>query len=659
MLLKDTNINKRFLSPLSKKKIYTTEQLCQFFPRKYYNYREIVTIQNAVDGTHHVVCGKLCTVEMRDKNDKKYIVMSILQQDETWLRVMMFQNQYLYESYLMMKNNLIVVGGLVEQNEYGYSIINPDVFTLQSMFQPGIASVYPKVKGMADATLENLIQTEIKKQPEVLEQDILDKGKVIPLPLALQYVHKPNDVKQLAAGKWRMLFNDLLYFSMALKLGDNGGAKTSIFKLNQTKVMESFISKLPFALTKDQRDVVDHVIKQAAEGKRNNILLQGDVGCGKTIVAVCLMIAAAENGHQSVLMAPRTVLARQHYEEIEKYAQMCGYSCIFLHSNMKAKEKKDAISGIKTGRYQFIIGTHSCLAEDVEYYDLALIITDEEHLFGVKQKEALVKKANAGVHAVSMSATPIPRSLALVLYGDHKEICSIQTMPNGRKPIITGQVTDRSRIFPFMEQEIRNGHQCYVVCPAIEESDSEAVELVAIETVEREYRQYFESRGIRIGIVNGKMKDEDVKTVIHEFQENKVQILISTTVIEVGINVPNATVMAVEQAERFGLASLHQLRGRVGRSDLQSYCLLISEQEGNERLSVMCRTTNGFEIAEADLMQRGSGNLIGQEQSGLNRMVLKMIEHRDYYEGIIRPLADYCLKNGYGKGLFSMYDTGE
>ena len=266
-----------------------------------------------------------------------------------------------------------------------------------------------------------------------------------------------------------------------------------------------------------------------------------------------------------------------------------------------------------------------------------------------------MEKAKTGVHAVSMSATPIPRSLALVLYGEQKEILVIKTMPKGRLPVKTGIVHDHERTFPFMEQEIRAGHQCYVVCPAIEESENEEVNLVAIETIEGWYRSYFEPKGIKIGVVHGKMKEEEIREVIHQFAENECQILISTTVIEVGVNVPNATVMVSEQADRFGLATLHQLRGRVGRSSLQSYCVLVAEEE-KERLLVMTRTTDGFEIATADLMQRGSGNLIGQAQSGMNTLVNKMLKHSILYESLRKYAKKLIEENDYDR-LIDFYST--
>lgn len=658
MQLKDTELNKRLISSLKKRKITTTEQLCELFPRAYRDYRSICDVRKAASDRHVAVKAKLCKVELKtsDKSNINYIRMSLLQDDEVWINIGMFNNLYKIDYYRSMLQTDVVVYGKVIYDQYGYSMKDIEDIVPIHLFKPNISSVYKKYQGVGEDTLTAAIDYFVEETDEILEQIIVRAGKVTGYKEALKMLHHPESEDDIREGKKRMLFNDLLYFSIALKLNDNGGATDTKIIFSKRDMMDGFRKKLPFALTTDQNEVINKVYSNARSGKRNNILLQGDVGCGKTIVAVCLMLCAAENGYQSVLMAPRAVLARQHYDEIVKYAEMCGIEAVFLHSGMKQKEKKEAAARIKSGEVKFIIGTHSCLGEGIEYKNLGLIVTDEEHLFGVAQKEELVKKANNGVHAISMSATPIPRSLALVLFGENKEICSIKTMPNGRKPVKTAIQMTHKNTFPFMLKEIKAGHQCYVVCPAIEESDNEDINLIAIETVEKEYRSYFEPYGIKVGIVNGKMKEDEIRQVINAYTENKCQILISTTVIEVGVNVPNSTVMVIEQADRFGLASLHQLRGRVGRSDLQSYCILRSEETDNPRLNVMVQTTDGFKIAESDLVQRGCGNLIGQEQAGMNRFVQEMLENRKYFESI-RPLAEYCIKNGYGKGLVELYQN--
>ena len=653
MLLKETEIGKRVVSALARKKIINTQQLSQFFPKKYHDYRNIVPIQQAQD--YAAVRGILYKLDLRNVNNKKFISASILQEDGTWINTAFFSDVYRYDEYYLMLRHNVILCGMVNYDQYGYSIKSPELMCREEDFIPQILPVYTKITGVSTEYLRTILNTVINDQEEVLPADMVKELNLSGLKTALRQLHWPETREDIEGGSHRILVNDLLYFAVALELNNQGGKTDTNFVFTKNQMTGDFTHGLPFLLTEDQKSALTRFYLNANAGKRNNILLQGDVGCGKTIVAVCMMMIAAENGFQSVLMAPRTVLARQHYEEIEKYAETCGIEAVFLYSGMKSREKKEKYKKIADGTAKFIIGTHSCIANDLQYHNLGLIVTDEEHLFGVRQKEALVEKAKTGVHAVSMSATPIPRSLALVLYGEQKEILVIKTMPKGRLPVKTGIVHDHERTFPFMEQEIRAGHQCYVVCPAIEESENEEVNLVAIETIEGWYRSYFEPKGIKIGVVHGKMKEEEIREVIHQFAENECQILISTTVIEVGVNVPNATVMVIEQADRFGLATLHQLRGRVGRSSLQSYCVLVAEEE-KERLLVMTRTTDGFEIATADLMQRGSGNLIGQAQSGMNTLVNKMLKHSILYESLRKYAKKLIEENDYDR-LIDFYST--
>jgi ATP-dependent DNA helicase RecG len=489
--------------------------------------------------------------------------------------------------------------------------------------------------------LAEYIDQAVSCQAEYLPARIYAKAGQIPYGEALDMVHRPASGTDFCKGRDRLLFDEMLFFYLSLKASNDKGSEDSSLLFEKKDLMQSFIESLPFPLTAGQKAVTDRIAQTGMSGKRCNFLIQGDVGCGKTVVAIAAMFAAYENGMQSVLMAPRAVLARQHYEEVKKYADQFGITCVFLDSKIKSKEKWKAYEMISSGEAGFIVGTHSCVSEAVEYNRLGLVVTDEEHLFGVNQKEALQERASAGVHSISMSATPIPRSLASVLYGEKKEICIIKDKPAGRKPVITRAGSGRENVFPFLEKQIRAGRQCYVVCPAIEESDDQENPraIVSIKAVASEYKEYFEPKGIGIGFVDGKKKPEEIKKTMKEFAENRLQILISTTVIEVGVNVPNATVMVVEQADVFGLASLHQLRGRVGRSSLQSYCFLLSEEPDNERLQTMCSTNDGFEIAEADLRQRGTGNLIGTEQAGMNRFVTTMLDNPLLYQSV-KKFAD-------------------
>ncbi len=362
------------------------------------------------------------------------------------------------------------------------------------------------------------------------------------------------------------------------------------------------------------------------------------MSCGKTIVAMCLMLLMAENGYQSVLVAPTVILARQHFNELSRYADSLGFSTAFLSSDMTSSEKKRVIAEIKEKKHHLIVGTHSCFSKDVLYPSLGLVITDEEHKFGVVQRESVRKRSDHGVHTITMSATPIPRTIACSIYGDNIEVFTIKQMPNGRKPVKTAICVSDKPVFSFMEKELVKGHQAYVVCPLIEEAeeDTKMSGIASVEDVTDRYREHFEPLGYGIGVITGKTPKEEQARIKEKFSKNQIQILIATTVIEVGINVPNATVIVISSAERFGLATLHQLRGRVGRGDKQSYCILqkTNEAVSSENLHILEGETDGFEIAKADLKNRGSGNVLGLEQSGKNRFIDLIIQYPNLYKRV-------------------------
>lgn len=660
MLLKEEKeIKGAALKALSRRHVYTIDDLAKLGPRHYYDYRDIHDISKCQDGFRGAFSGTLIKLEKRrmpSNFKRKYIFARVQQLDGSCFNVMFFGALLLFENFSKMVNLPIVVAGKISVNEdFGATITNPDIFELQLHFKPLIYKKYTKLGGVPDEKLKEMIQECLSKSTELLEPEVLEKANLPNYVKCLYDLHYPTSFEDIAIAKKRILYNDLIYFAMCLQQSEPVAEK-SLIRLKRNGLLKTFVNGLPYELTTDQKECINRVIATSQAGRRNNVLLQGDVGTGKTVVAASLMICAVENGYQAVLMAPRTVLARQHYQEISGYAEKLGLTAVFLHAGMKGPERKEAKALIESGKAHLIIGTHSCLGNDIKYYNLGIMITDEEHLFGVNQKERIKEKAGQGLHTISMSATPIPRTLAAVLYGDSKEILCIKTKPAGRKEIITGCPKDREKTYRFMLKEIRHSHQCYVVAPSIE--DEEDNSLVSVEALEKEYKRFFEPLGVRVGVVHGKMKPEDAAEAIRAFSANETQILISTTVIEVGVNVPNATIMCIEQAERFGLASLHQLRGRVGRSSLQSYCFLMSEEENNERLSTMCETNDGFLIAEADLKQRGSGNLIGSEQAGVNQYITLMLQYPNIYKKA-KEIASFCLENGYGKKLFTIYSEHE
>ena len=644
----------RTLRALEKKHIVTNDDLARFVPRAYLDYRVVRSIAEIPDNTYGAAGGRLLDVDKRQgKTGVWYLVLRVQQADGNVFRVMMFSKSYLFGHYSLMKEKTVVICGKVSHDDtYGDSITDPDILVEQHEFRPGILPVYSKIKGVSEQNLRELVKNATEISEEILEPALLTDSGLPGYRKALRGLHDPKTVEDIRDGRKRLLYNDLLFFSMLLLTEHAQHKSGTPFWLQKRDKTDAFIEGLPFALTADQGAVLENIIAKGADGWRNNVLIQGDVGCGKTIVAIAAMLCAHENGYQSVLMAPRGVLASQHYADVCKYLDTFGVRSVFLHAGLRVKEKKEIIERIREGDTDVVVGTHSCLSDGVEYARLGLIVTDEEHLFGVQQKEMLAKKAGEGVHQLSMSATPIPRTLATILYGEDKEIAVIREMPEGRLPIKTAAVSDRTPAMRFLEKQIAAGRQAYVVCPLIEENDE--LDLLSLNEAYAVYNEYFVPRGIKIGAVNGRMDEADIKAAVDSFISGETKILLSTTVIEVGVNVPNATVMVIEQAERFGLASLHQLRGRVGRGSDQSYCVLISEDTENERIKTIVSTTDGFEIAEADLALRGTGDLIGTEQAGMNKYVQLMLDHREFYEAV-KERAKFALEHGFGRRLLAMY----
>ena len=662
MRLTAAEIPKRTLTALEKKHIYTTDDLVRWLPRKYRDYRKITPVTSCVPEQYYAIRGTLRLLDKRS-GQRQYMLLKVEPETDDYttahryVNVTFFSRMFLYQKYYSYIGSKIVICGKVSYDpQYGYSMTEPDELTLASAFEPGIRTIYPKVGGVSDDKLREMIDDALDRVTEPLDWELMQDALVeTDYRTALLKCHRPETAADLRIGRRRIDYNDMLYFALCIRKLQGNLPDSTIMTFRRTQEAGCFLAGLPFELTADQQAVIDKITEKSGTGKRINILLQGDVGSGKTVVALYAMMLAADNGFQAVLMAPREVLARQHYET---FVSLTGKTdeTVYLHSGMKAKERKEALKAVRDGKAKYIIGTHSCVSDDVIYHKLGLVVTDEEHLFGVDQKEKIVRKAEEGVHQISMSATPIPRTLASVLYGDKKEVEAIKTMPKGRLPIMSCIIDRRERAFPHMLKQIRAGRQCYVVAPAIEDNDD--IEIVSIESIEQEYRDFFEPRGVKIVVANGKMDKKAAEESVRSFAEGEAQILISTTVIEVGVNVPNASTILIEQADRFGLASLHQLRGRVGRGIHQSYCILRSDDLENPRLKTLCSTTDGFVIAEEDMKQRGTGNLLGVEQSGANRYIDLVLSNPSVYQQV-QEQAEYAFTLGLGEKLISMYREHE
>lgn len=640
MELSILDINKSKITQFEKKGIYSVEDLARLFPKKYYDFRKITPINQVVDGEYMAVVGTVENIMPKGK------MLRVKIKDSTGARMFIVWFQQTYISKMIKEGMEYIFCGKIQINtEYNTrQMTSPISWGADIKSNQRIIPQYPKLQGMSAEYLEKSISSAlaISDKTDYIEPILLDKFKIPKNSVALRSIHQPKDENEIKLARQRFIFDDLFTFSMQLMERQKDVEFQSPFVMPTCLTIKEFLSKLPFELTEDQSKALRYIYLKMRKGETVNALVQGDVGSGKTIVAIILMLISAENGFQSALMAPTTVLAKQHYLDLVEKTKDMGYKVGFLSGDMKAKEKREVLKGIESGEIQLVVGTHSVIQKDVHFKNLALAIVDEEHRFGVVQRQGLNEKSKKGVHTVIMSATPIPRTLALSIYGEHVDVLTIKTKPKGRKPVQTVQISNEEKAYEAMYRQIKEGRQCYVVCPLIEDSDSEA--LVDVDSVEKTYEKIIEFYKrypeVKIGVISGKLKQSEIVEEISKFSRNEYQIIISTTIIEVGVNVPNATVIMIKNAERFGLAQLHQLRGRVGRGSHQSYCVLLSKDRNNEKLKAMCESTDGFKISEKDLELRGTGDFIGTKQSGNNKYVMLMLSNPALYEEIKKEVAN-------------------
>lgn len=631
--------------------INSVEDLLQYLPKAYRDYRSFTGI--LPHDQVSVLLGTVVFCERRAGNGRQFVTaICRIEPLNLELTVRWFNMHWVYQEIksLADRHEKVIIAGKVDfDSRYGYGLNQPEVFEAYNEKLLRIYPVYRSISGMSSSYLEDMMHKAISvglADSEILPRDILDAAGEAGMPAALRFIHMPNTMEEAEQGRSRILFNDLLYFAIQNELNRNEVSAGSQYNIKTRSLLKKIMESLPFSLTQDQEKAVREMLSYAEAGRRINALVQGDVGCGKTIICTLMAAAFADSGYQSVIMAPTQVLARQHYDSISSMLAPFGIRTAFLDSSLKKRERDEVLQEIGNGSAQIIIGTHSCVGKDVVYKDLALAVVDEEHRFGVKQRTAIVEKAAKGVHSITMSATPIPRSLAQVIYGDNIQLHTVRSMPNGRKAVKTRVFRNQTGNMKFVLKEVQAGHQAYVVCPMIENNEK-VPGVKSVDQITKEYREFLEPQGVRIGSLTGKTSKEETSEIINSFKDGKIDVLIATTVIEVGVNVPNATVMIITNAERFGLSSLHQLRGRVGRGDLQSYCVLQSDDEspkGLARLQVLCDTTDGFQIAEADLAQRGAGDLLGTQQSGENKYVALMIVNPNRYQYAIQVAKELILR---------------
>ena len=605
---------------LQKLGISTIEDLLTHYPREYKDRSEIVKIADLPMDEPSTF---LAQVKEEGQNSRhgRLVYTRMKVYDETGSVGVLWYNQPYMKNSLKIGEWYLFSGKL--QKKYGRKeILSPEVERIGENFAGGrILPVYPASEGISQKMLRNLMEEALSRMSGGMREELplwlRKEYKLAERNFAIENIHFPKTEQGFYDARRRLVFEELFVLQTALfqlknTLEDSGEG----IMLKKKKALQEAEALLPFALTNAQKRVLKEMEKDMTSGKIMNRLVQGDVGSGKTAVAMVAAYWAIQNGYQAAIMAPTEVLANQHFESFKTIFEPAGIKVVLLTGSLKAKEKRETLEQVKSGEAQMIVGTHAVIQKGVEYHKLGLAITDEQHRFGVRQRSTLADKGE-NVHTLVMTATPIPRTLALILYGD-LDISIIDELPPGRQKIDTSAVDSRyhQRIYTFIQKHVKEGRQAYVICPMIEENEKLEVQNVLDYTEELTK----ELPECRVACVHGKMKAKEKQEIMDGFAAGEIDVLVSTTVIEVGINVPNATIMLIENAERFGLAQLHQLRGRVGRGSEKSYCILVSDTKtkvAKERMKTMTESEDGFVISEKDLKLRGPGEFFGIRQHGL------------------------------------------
>lgn len=628
--------------------INTLHDLLYYFPRAYDDRTNIKKIEELRGDEYVVLKVQFLAVSTPYIPGRLKMTKARATDGTGVIDVVWFQMPYLAKS-LKIGEDYILIGHV--KRGYNFQMTNPEYKKVSNqieMEKGEILPVYSTVKNFAQNSLRKVLKKNIisnrKYFCENIPEEIIKKYKIMDRQTALNEIHFPEDKKNLEEAKRRFAIEELLILEMGIleKKFIEGVSNEKKYELKDNKsLVKNYLKNLNFTLTKAQKNVITDIYKELNSGIFINRLIQGDVGSGKTVVAMILLLYIIENGYQGVIMAPTEILAAQHYLSIKDDFEKLGVRVELLTGSVKGKKREAMLSGIKSGEISLVIGTHALIEDNVEFGKLGLVVIDEQHRFGVVQRKKLRDKGILS-NLLVMSATPIPRSLALSIYGD-LDISIIDELPPGRKPIKTkwiGNEIDLEKAYDFIEKKLREGRQAYFVVPLIEDSEKMAVKSI------EQYRYEIENRfsDYKIGILHGKMKNSEKDEVMKSFKNKETDILLSTTVVEVGINVPNATIISIINAERFGLSSLHQLRGRVGRGEYQSYCFLISKTDNDTskaRLRIMEKTQDGFEIAEEDLRLRKSGEIFGTKQTGFSD--LKFI---DIIQDVktIKAVKDMCVE---------------
>ncbi len=623
MLLSELNgIGEKTEKIFNRAGIEKVEDLMSYYPRYYDTYEEPVLVPDLeCDKTQSVYATVVRDPVIR-RAKRLVIVQGYLRDQQgngflaTWF------NAPFLKSKLTLGSKFVFRGYVKEKNG-SFVMDQPKIFGVQEYERKmgEMQPVYPLVSGLTNNMVQKAVKQafELIEPEEVLPKELLETYQLLGREKALYQIHYPQNIKEMTEARNRLVFEEFFSFIYSLKLlKENNEKLPNQHVLIEPEAVQNLIEELPYDLTKAQLRTWEEIKNDFQSQNAMNRLVQGDVGSGKTIIAILALLTAALNGKQGAMMAPTEVLARQHYDNILKLLEENQIDCkpVVLVGSMTAKEKREAYALIESGEAQIVIGTHALIQEKVQYHNLALVITDEQHRFGVRQREAISTKGD-NPHVMVMSATPIPRTLAIIVYGD-LDISIIDELPANRQPIANCVVGKdyRPNAYDFMKKQIAQGRQVYVICPTVEYSEAVEGENV-IEYADK--LKHVMPPSVAVSFLHGRMKASEKNEIMDRFAKNEIQILVSTTVVEVGVNVPNATVMMVENAERFGLAQLHQLRGRVGRGQYQSYCIFMNgsgKKDATERLNILCQSNDGFFIANEDLRLRGPGDFFGVRQSG-------------------------------------------
>ena len=605
---------------LAQLNIFTLRNLICHFPRGYEDRTKLVPIEKLEPDVPACFRAMVMNTPRTGHIRKGLDLTKVQVADSTGrLNVTFFNNRFAAQQLKYGREYIFY--GAVSGDFIGYSMTNPVFETPES--QPvttrRILPIYPLTAGLTNAALLRLVQQALAvcdPPEEILPDEVREKYGILPAKRAYFAIHEPNSMAEAELAKKRMIFEEFFVFSAGLSLM-RAARKEKKTEPYTDFGMSPFYDSLPFSLTGAQSRAVAEILEDFRRGIPMNRLVQGDVGSGKTMVAAAAAYCAARNGRQSALMAPTEILAEQHFASLNALFAPLGVSAALLTGSMTGKQKKDVRERIAAGEVQVVVGTHALLSESTRFDNLGLVITDEQHRFGVGQRSRLSAKGE-DPHLLVMSATPIPRTLALILYGD-LDVSVLDELPPGREPVDTFLVGEsyRPRINAFIRKQVAEGHQCFVVCPAVEENEELGIKAAAVWA---ETLQQTVFPDLRIALLHGQMKGAEKEATMASFARGEADVMVATTVIEVGVDVPNATLMVIEDADRFGLSQLHQLRGRVGRGKAKSYCILTTHNRNPEtlqRLKALCKTTDGFKIAEEDLRLRGPGDFFGSRQSGL------------------------------------------